>query len=404
MKRKLLLLISLLLNLLMTAQINISGTVFDLDGNPLEGASVYLNNTSIGTTTNMEGEFYLNLPNGQYKLVVSYIGYISERYSLNTKDYNEPITFKLIPKTNVLNEIVIKKKRKNISPNRRKEFLQTFRQEFLGVSKFAKKCKIVNEDVIDFDYNEDTETLEVFVRQPLKITNKSLGYIILYDLTKFVLSPKKLTYLGNVRYVKNKGTKGKMKRWKKNRRKAYRGSYVHFLRAVLKNEIRKEGFMVDRIQRTPNPRIPSTKEIKKAYDIIMKVKHARPSSYGKNPVSEVELVKAQSIMRRAQLDPYIERLIKRNVKTYEFTLEYDGKKHFMFDDFLKVMYTRELPDKNYRQRNGFARYQTSLMSLNKEEVEIHEIGTLKEPLDVLLLGYWGFEKVGDALPLDYQPD
>ena len=42
--------------------------------------------------------------------------------------------------------------------------------------------------------------------------------------------------------------------------------------------------------------------------------------------------------------------------------------------------------------------------MNKEEVELNDIGTFKEPLDALLLGYWGFEKVGDALPLDYQPD
>jgi hypothetical protein len=403
MKRKILLLVGLLTGLLTTAQIAISGTVYDLDGNRLEGASVYLNNTSIGTTTNLDGEFYLNLPNGKYKLVVSYLGYTSERYSLDTKVYSEPLVFKLVPKTNELNEVVIKQRKKR-SPSRRKEFLKTFRQEFLGISKFAKKCEIINENVIYFDYDDDTRILEAFAYEPLQIVNKSFGYTIFYDLTTFKLTPNNLTYLGNVRYVENEGKKGKKKRWKKNRKKAYRGSHVHFLRALLKNQLRQEGFLVDRIQRTPNPRRPSTEEIEKAYKIIKKVKNAKPSTYGKNPVSERELFKARSVMRRAQLDSHIERLIKRNLKPYEFILEYDGKHHLAFEDFLKVMYVRELPDRNYRQRNGYARYQTSLMTLNKEEAEINTIGTLGEPLEALLLGYWGFEKVGDALPLDYKPN
>jgi hypothetical protein len=403
MKRTLLLFTCLLSSLLLAAQIEISGTVFDLDGNRLEGASVYLNNTSIGTTTNIDGEFLLKIPIGQYKLVVSYIGYKSERYPLDTRGYKEPITFKLIPKTNELDEIVIQR-RKRMGPDRRKEFLRTFRREFLGVSKLAKKCKILNEDVIEFDYDDKTRTLEAFVNEPIQIENKSLGYTIFYDLTTFELTTKNVTYVGNVRYFETEGSKGKKKRWKKNRKKAYRGSQVHFLRALVNNNLRQEGFLVDRIQRTPNPRRPSVEEIDKAYKIIRKAKDVRPGTYGRSPFSDKELIEARAVMRRAQLDPYIERTIKRNVKPYEFTLEYDGKKHLMFQDFLKVLYVRELPDKNYRQRNGFTRYQTSLMSLNKEEVLINNIGTFGDPLDALLLGYWGFEKVGDALPLDYQPN
>lgn len=403
MKKKLLLFFSLLSSLVITAQIYISGTVFDIDGHRLEGTSVYLNNTSIGTTTDMDGKFYLNLPKGQYKLVVSYLGYVSKSYPINTKTYEKPLIFKLIPKTNVLDEVVIKR-RKKISANRRKEFLRIFRQKFLGTSKFAKNCKITNENVIDFDYQDKTKTLDVFAREPLTIINKSLGYTLMFDLTTFKLTPESLTYLGNVQYIENKGSKRKQKRWTKNRDKAYRGSQAHFLRAVMKNQTQREGFLVDQIRRKPNPIIPSVEEIDKATRIIKRDQNTEPSSYGKNPVSQKELIKAKSIMRRAQLAPYIERLIKRNIKPYRFTLEYDGKKHLMFEDFLKVVYLRELPDKNYRRRNGFPRYQTSLMKLNKEEVLIERIGALSEPLDVLLLGYWGFEKVGDTLPLDYQPD
>jgi len=403
MKRILLLYISLLSSFLITAQVNISGTVFDLDGNPLEGASVYLNNTSIGTTTNMEGEFYLNLPKGKYKLVVSYVGYTSDRYPLDTQKYTKPIVFKLVPKINVLDEVVIER-RKKIGPNQRKEFLKIFRREFLGVSKVAKKCKIVNEDVIDFDFNEETTTLEAFAREPLKIINKSLGYTVFYDLTTFEMSSKGVTYLGNVRYEEKSGSKSQKKRWNIKRRKAYKGSSVHFLRALMDDKLQKEGFIVDHIQRIPNPERPSMKEIKQARDILKRVNNTKVSSYMKNPVSEREVIIARTILDRVKLNPYIERLIKVNVKSHEFTLEYDGKKHLMFDNFLRIKYMREWPDKNYRLKHGFTRYQTSIISLNEQEVEVLKSGALSDPLDALLYGYWGFERVGDGIPLDYEPN
>jgi hypothetical protein len=36
-------------------------------------------------------------------------------------------------------------------------------------------------------------------------------------------------------------------------------------------------------------------------------------------------------------------------------------------------------------------------------VLLEEMGNIIEPLDVLFEGYWGWEKLGDMLPLDYQP-
>ena len=54
----------------------ITGTVTDVDtGEPLPGVNVVLMGTTIGTATNMEGEYELSVPSLDETLVISYIGY-----------------------------------------------------------------------------------------------------------------------------------------------------------------------------------------------------------------------------------------------------------------------------------------------------------------------------------------
>ena len=48
----------------------------DVNGNPLSNANVLISNTYIGSTTNLEGSFVLNLNiNDDCELQVSHIGY-----------------------------------------------------------------------------------------------------------------------------------------------------------------------------------------------------------------------------------------------------------------------------------------------------------------------------------------
>ena len=91
------------------SQIRISGKVLDENNNPIEAASVYLNNTTIGVSTNVDGAFELTIKEGVYELIVSYISYKTIQYNLNTATYASPFVFKLIVEENILNEVVLKK-------------------------------------------------------------------------------------------------------------------------------------------------------------------------------------------------------------------------------------------------------------------------------------------------------
>ncbi len=73
----------LMLGLLLTvaaalAQTKVTGTVVGQDdGEPVIGASVMVQGTKTGTTTNLDGKFTLNVPKGK-KLVISYVGMVTQ--------------------------------------------------------------------------------------------------------------------------------------------------------------------------------------------------------------------------------------------------------------------------------------------------------------------------------------
>ena len=184
----------------LSAQKTISGKVVTNEGLPLEGAAVYFNSTSIGTTTDENGEFDLTVKEGSYLLIASFLGFETAQFSFKTSEINQPITFKLTPKSNVLDEVVISNKKNLMSKEDRAYFMSRFKSTFLGKTDLSRQCTIINEDVIDFDYNPLSKTLEASVSKPIIIENKGLGYRIYYDLVHFELDTERVNYLGYTLY------------------------------------------------------------------------------------------------------------------------------------------------------------------------------------------------------------
>jgi hypothetical protein len=88
-------------------KITISGSIYDANNNEtLFGVSIYFPELNTGTTTNEYGFYSITIPEGTYKVQVSYLGYTS---IFETLKLSEKITknFKLSEETESLNEIVI---------------------------------------------------------------------------------------------------------------------------------------------------------------------------------------------------------------------------------------------------------------------------------------------------------
>lgn len=90
------------------AQFSIYGTVTDAEGQSLVGANVILEETNHGTTTDYDGRFVIGqIPEGTYKLKISFIGYISivEEIELDSDIQKE---FRLLPNVIYGKEIIVK--------------------------------------------------------------------------------------------------------------------------------------------------------------------------------------------------------------------------------------------------------------------------------------------------------
>jgi len=68
---------------MISAQLSVNGTVTDVEGQPLAGVQVFLKDTYLGTTTNLDGEYDISLDVNQGILVVSYIGYETQELQVS---------------------------------------------------------------------------------------------------------------------------------------------------------------------------------------------------------------------------------------------------------------------------------------------------------------------------------
>jgi hypothetical protein len=217
----------------------LSGKVIDAKTRePLPFANVYVNKTTMGTTTDTSGEFILKgIPLGNVEIVCSFIGYIPHQLKvIIAATGNTPLAFELNPDTQQLTEVEIKSSRDKTWEKQ----LKKFEKVFLGVTG---DCTILNPWVIEFS-NENNK-LKAEASLPIEIENKLLGYKLFFQLKSFSYSFSGYSIIGNVRFVEMKTSNGKdALNWMKNRERAYLGSERHLMKSILDRKINKEGFVL----------------------------------------------------------------------------------------------------------------------------------------------------------------
>jgi TonB-dependent starch-binding outer membrane protein SusC len=87
-----------------SADVAVSGTVIDMDGNVLPGVSILLKGTQSGTTTNQNGKYALTVPDENPILVFSFVGYMPQEVNAGNRTR---INITLKVDTKVLNEVVV---------------------------------------------------------------------------------------------------------------------------------------------------------------------------------------------------------------------------------------------------------------------------------------------------------
>ena len=249
-------------------QSTVRGVVIDsLTQEPLPLATVYVNGTTQGTTTDNDGRFELKDIMFPATVVFSFVGYQTQALDLT----RNPGELRIRLKTNdVLPEVVVSGKENKV----KREDLEYFRKMFLGNDRWGKRATIENENVImvDNSYYAWTHTKEVEIEkehveyhlrsgndlkrvfnawasEPLIIDLPLLGYELYVNLVKFTVVEDKSyiqsDMLGYFYYKPyEKVNKRMTEKIKENRRRAYWGSSQHFLRSFADDRLAENGYLL----------------------------------------------------------------------------------------------------------------------------------------------------------------
>ncbi|MEO1261232.1 MAG: mucoidy inhibitor MuiA family protein [Bacteroidota bacterium] len=100
---------------------SVSGRITDSNGDPLIGASVLVKGSSVGTVTDIDGNYLLNIPADPTSLIISYTGFSSQEIAVNSDVQN----IKLKDSPLALSEVVVTglgKSRSSISMKKSKGY------------------------------------------------------------------------------------------------------------------------------------------------------------------------------------------------------------------------------------------------------------------------------------------
>ncbi len=257
MFRKAIVFFLLLLPVVLYGQsITISGRLISKQsGGAIVGASVFLSNSSFGTSSNANGAFILNrLRPGQYTLVVSAIGYAEYNKVIMVNGDIADLTITMEPKTVVLREIVISG---NSSADWNRNY-ELFKKDFIGTDDNARQCVVINPKVLDLSYRKSKQILTASSGEFLIVENKALGYRVKFLLKGFTSDKIEgtISYQGSRLFEELPGNAAQKKKWQAKRDAAYYGSAMHFFRSLYQNKLNEEGFEMRQYARVKDPMRP----------------------------------------------------------------------------------------------------------------------------------------------------
>lgn len=336
-------------------QFSILGKVVDsASGQALAGASAFCQNTTYGTVSNADGNFFLRLPAGGYELVVSYTGYDKRVIRIsNSQPLPDTLIVTLPQQDKSLTEVAVVAT--NEVADGWTKYGKFFVDNFIGTTPNAANCNIVNPEALHFYYTKKRNRLKVLAKEDLLIVNKALGYRIRYQLDSFSYdyNSKVSQYTGSPLFEEMDSTEEVKTQWIKNRARTYLGSRLHFMRSMFDSTVTEEGFMVEKMD---DADLKNTKgqELNNLYDSTI------------------------------------------------YSLD-SGVVQVGWNGHYRVSYKKVFPDKQFIQEYKLpanSRLQVTLLDIDEGFV-IEENGYFYPQYDVINSGYWAWKKVAEALPYDY---
>ncbi len=378
-KHRLILLLSFIgFSFISQAQFVVTGTVLDsASKEPLAAASVFCQNTTLGTTTSKQGEFSLNLKSGGYDLIFSYTGYLTQTVrvseNLPAGQAGNKLEILLVKEEKSLGEVVLKNTFE-VADGLGK-YGDFFIKNFIGTTPNAAGCVLQNPEVLKFYFYKKSNRLKVLATEPVKIANNKLGYNLHYQLDSFVYyyGNNSSTYRGYCLFTVMEGSDSLKYVWAKTRKKTYEGSKLHFMRSYYDSSIIEDGWIIDLLDEKDDKKF---NKIKNVYD-----------SVNYNIITNLrDSTGADSLVYSVVSGPV-------EVEIY-------------FPRKISITYTTKRPEPEYLKKMGLPKnvqYQISYIDL-RDGIAIMENGYYYDQKDWVNQGYWSWKNMADLLPYDYSPD
>jgi len=240
--------LSVLLFLFFILQIQsqeVKGVIFDAKTEePIFGVSVYYDGSSVGTMTDEDGSFRIQLPyQNKATLVISHLGYVTQKIPNLPRE--AVLTIALEEEVESLEEVVL-----TSDPFTRKDKMEVFKLEFLGDTQGGRACEIVNEEDVRLYFNSEDNTLSAYSDKPVVVQNEYLGYLVHFNIEEFKIffKSKSLKRIDNIYHTLFDGTtrfydtsNGDSK-IEGRRQRAYLGSPRHFIRACWYGDVENQNF------------------------------------------------------------------------------------------------------------------------------------------------------------------
>jgi hypothetical protein len=357
-KTQLLLASSLLLfSLISFSQATITGKVIDAETKlPLQGASVFAQNTTKGVITDNEGNYKLFLNKGGYEVIISFTGFVSEVLKLEAnEDKQIDIELKKVEKN--MEEVVIIAS--NEVPDGWEKYGDFFLDHFIGATPFSDSCILLNPEALKFYYYKRSDKLKVLAEEPLQVSNKALGYNLRYQLDSFMYYYKTNinSYKGNCLYTAMEGDEEEQKMWSENRKAVYYGSRLHFLRSYYDSSLKQAGYTVD-------------------------------------------------ILSNSSDEKKFARLANPYDTSYYFFNDSTANAELWFPQKASITYTKKPPEKEYLLQSHLpadVKMQISYIDL-LDGILIKPNGFFFDQRSWINQGYWSWKNIADQLPYDYEPE
>ena len=240
--------------LTLSGQRYISGRITDAkDGNPIPAVTVFFTNTTVGTTTDTEGNYRLEIPGeGSYSLTVSHVGYQSVIKDIEpgiaSIVFNVAMYIKELDEVEIVTQVRFRQRDINL-----------FWRTLLGKNPSRRTIQATNPETVYYYYNPETRILKVTCREPIQIINYETGYHIQCVLDNFThdyntahsewshqcvfteLEPANLRQKNN---------------WEAKREEIYKVSLTKFIKSLYNNTLHNDGYVLANFLPTSDPSNP----------------------------------------------------------------------------------------------------------------------------------------------------